>query len=554
MTLRGTIEGATRERVHGWAQDGQDPATRATLLIAVNDQFAARVTADRPREDLRRAGIGDGEHSFDVALKGLSPLHHNVIAVVDERDGSHLPGSPVVVEPAGRFDAEVQAHCATLFLDAADDAALVDRLGFLATQTEALLQLRAERRARRSERMALRQIQRRWGASPEPAPIRGRGQRRAEDAMPPRALFIDHALPLPTRDAGSAAVLSHMLSLRRLGFEVGFVGADMAPDRSGVLDGLGIAHYPAPWHGSVEEVLRREAESFDLVYLHRGLTGERYLPLVRAHQPRARVIYSVADLYHLRVARQAAAEDRPELEQLARRIRRDELRLAAMVDVVVTHSPHEAAILREHIPPARVHVVPWSVPARPTCVAFERRSGMAFIGHYGHAPNHDAALWLIEEIMPCLRAFQPGITCLLVGSDMPQSLRRTAELGQAGVEAIGQVAALAEVFDRVRLTIAPLTFGAGIKGKVLDSLAAGIPCVCTPLAAEGLDLPAPLRALIASDAAGLAASAARLHEDARLNQACAEAGLAYVAETLGEPRIDALMREVAGLGPDEAMA
>ena len=70
---------------------------------------------------------------------------------------------------------------------------------------------------------------------------------------------------------------------------------------------------------------------------------------------------------------------------------------------------------------------------------------MAFIGSYGHAPNFDAAVWLIKEIMPAVRKRDPTIQCLLVGSDMPERLRRIC--GE-GVVAIGYVKDLAEIFDR----------------------------------------------------------------------------------------------------------
>ncbi len=92
----------------------------------------------------------------------------------------------------------------------------------------------------------------------------------------------------------------------------------------------------------------------------------------------------------------------------------------------------------------------------------QQRSGVAFIGSYGHAPNLDAARWLIDEIMPAVRKRNPAIECFLVGSDMPEPLRR---LCKDGVVAIGHVKNLAEIFDRVRLTVAPLTTAPASKAK-----------------------------------------------------------------------------------------
>ena len=96
----------------------------------------------------------------------------------------------------------------------------------------------------------------------------------------------------------------------------------------------------------------------------------------------------------------------------------------------------------------------------------------AFIGGYGHPPNLDAARWLISEIMPLVRQRDPALECLLVGGGLPEGVRQRCG---DGVAALGLVEDLGEIFDRIRLTVAPLRFGAGIKGKVIDSLAAGVP-------------------------------------------------------------------------------
>src|SRR5207248_6443440 len=98
----------------------------------------------------------------------------------------------------------------------------------------------------------------------------------------------------------------------------------------------------------------------------------------------------------------------------------------------------------------------------------------------------DAAKWAAREIMPVLREQVSDIELLLVGSDMPDEV---AALAAPDVVPVGHVPSLDEIFARVRLTIAPLRYGAGLQGKVIDSMAAGIPCVMTSVAAEGLDLP-----------------------------------------------------------------
>ena len=532
MTVRGCLDIATCRRLAGWAQDPATPETAVTLLIVVDDRLVARIVADGIRPDLTRAGMGSGRHGFDLRFpRPLAPQAVHSISVRREHDGVHCPGSPFTLAPA---DPVAQAVVDQLDLGCSDaqlDVLARDR----AVQVERLLALRAARRSGRVWHPGLAAWQARWADA------------RAESGPRPgelRALMIDERLPVPGCDGGSNALLSHAAALQRLGYAVTMVASDLGGgDAAAALQRLGIAVCQRPWYASVEEVLRLEPGAFDLVYLHRLQVAECYLPLLRLLQPTARLLYAVADLHHLRQARQAAVQGRPELAAAAEQTRARELVAAWTASAVLTHSPVEAALLRDAAPAASVHVVPWAVPLRPTPVAWADRHGFAFIANYSHAPNRDAVLWLLEDILPLVRQADASLRCLLAGADLPP---RLAE-GIDGVDVVGQVAALGTLFDRVRLTIAPLTFGAGIKAKVLDSMAAGIPCVMTPIAAEGLDLPPLLRGLVATDAANLAALVRRVHDDAALNQAVSAAGLAFVRTTCGERRVDRALRGAAGL-------
>jgi glycosyltransferase involved in cell wall biosynthesis len=182
---------------------------------------------------------------------------------------------------------------------------------------------------------------------------------------------------------------------------------------------------------------------------------------------------------------------------------------------------------------------------------------VAFVGSFGHAPNLDAGLFLIEQVMPLMWANGQNIPCVLVGSDFPAVLRAAVDAAPGPVQVLGQVPKLAAVWDRVRLSVAPLRFGAGLKGKVLDSLAAGIPCVCTPIAAEGADLPGEFADITGKDPQALAAIILRLRDDEAENARFAEAGLAWVGAHLSAERIDRALAAAVraeALAPAPAMA
>jgi O-antigen biosynthesis protein len=545
--LRGNLDLANLRQAAGWAQEDSQPDVPVSLLVIDNDKLLGRILANRYREDLENAGIGTGRHGFEFQFpKSLPPFEKHVIKVCREADGAELPKSPVVIEPSQVFDKAAQDALSDIIRRSGAETDIAVKIDFLADELDRLLQQFADLDSKRFERGQYRQLLQRWRRSPQEAQSAAMPGAAAPPRAVHRALIIDDRIPKPDRDAGSLAILGHMLSLQRLGFDIAFASATefnaSDADCAG-LTALGMACCRAPHYGSIEEVLRRQAGEFDVVYLHRVANAMKYGELARHHNPKARRIYSVADLHHLRLARQAGAEDRPELLARSQWLRFIEYVAAVSADAVITHSNEEAQALAKQIPSGKIHTVRWAVPAQPTSRSFAERSGIAFIGGYSHEPNLDAARWLIDEIMPQVRKRKPDIECFLVGSNLPEQIRR---LCGNGVTAVGYVKDLAEIFDKVRLTVAPLNFGAGIKGKVIESLAAGVPCVCTPLAAEGLEFPEALQACVADNAKGLASLICDLHEAQTMNEACGRAGLDYVSEIFSVERLDIGMRGVLG--------
>jgi autotransporter passenger strand-loop-strand repeat protein len=184
-------------------------------------------------------------------------------------------------------------------------------------------------------------------------------------------------------------------------------------------------------------------------------------------------------------------------------------------------------------------VVGWPVETVPCNVPFARRSGIAFIGSAAHEPNRDAVQWLIEEIMPRVWERSPAIMCEIVGADWPDVFTNPLD---HRIWLAGAVPELSTLFARVRLTVAPLRFGAGIKGKVLESLAAETPCVLTHVAAEGLPLTGSLRRLIGDTSDQIADLICDLHASASRNAKLGKAGRKMVAATFNFDRVLAELR------------
>jgi glycosyltransferase involved in cell wall biosynthesis len=539
--LQGNIECCDRFRASGWVFDPTYPTQRVRLEICYDGAVIGHAMADRYRHDLEAVGyLGDGCCSFSfVHPVPLRLLSARTIEIRRAADGAPMPGSPVMLPAVTRFDGECRAVVTQLLQDVAQTAVqpsdLDDVIGYLMQETEQLLAARA--RLDGGARANVTNIHQRWG-SLLPIPSVGR----AAPDLRPHALFVDELLPARGMSGGYSAAIDHMCSMMRLGFDVSFMASRDIGDsgnRATMLAELGISVLVAPWYASIEEALRRQSGRIDVVYLHRAGNAAAYGRLVRQCCPQALLVYGVADLHHVRMRRQGSVEDRPEVTRRAEHMRFEEMVAARTADVVITHSPAEAALLRAQLPGLSVAVVPWSVPVRASGNTFLQRDGVVFVGNYGHEPNLDAVQWLAQEIVPLVSNQEPAIGFRIVGHGLPQALRR---LAQPGLEMVGPTDALEALLDTARLTIAPLRYGAGLKAKVLESFAAGVPCVGTSIAFEGMALPAVLRGCIADTPDTLAAAVVRLYRDEAMHAAAAEAGRRYVQVNCCESSVDAAMQ------------
>ncbi len=497
----GHLDWATHDGCAGWAWVPGHPEATLEVEVLVDGSPMARAVANAWRPDVKAQGLGTGRYGFSLTFAQSLPRFRRHVVTARAVTGGDLIGA-AQLDAAPKFDpASLPALAAALQAHAVTREGARDVTRFL------IEQLHASRNARHRRSTA------------------------------PLALVLDHAVPRPTEDAGSAAIVSHMQSLQRLGYQVAFVPLDGS---SGPLpEGVACAAWPE--FPNVEDALRQHGDAA-LVYVHRVTSMTLYGPLIRQACPGARLVYAVADLHFLRLGRQAVVEHSAARLAESRRSREQELAASRLADVTLTHSAAEEELLRRLLPGISARVVPWHVPPGPLPYAWRRRRNLLFVGGLAHAPNADALRWLASEIMPRIAGMNPRLRCKLVGVGLTEADR--AWLHPA-MDVLGPVQDISRVYRSARVALAPLRFGAGVKGKVLEAFAAILPCAMTPIAAEGLDLPEALRPLVAADADAFAQLVVALHDDPAANQAAGEAGRALVTRTTSEPVVDAALANVA---------
>lgn len=332
----------------------------------------------------------------------------------------------------------------------------------------------------------------------------------------PQVLVIDALTPAPDHDSGSLRLVNLMRLLREEGAHVVFLPANRAHAGQDTLrlQRMGVEVWHAPFAARAPAWLREHGPRFDAVVLCRHYVASAFLPLVRRHAPRARVVFDTVDLHYLRERRGAElAGDAAQLRAAAG-TRKRELGVIARSDATLVVSAVERDLLAHDAPGARVEIVSNLHRLPGDGPGFDARSGLVFVGGFRHPPNVDGVLWFAREVFPRVRAALPGIVFHCIGGHVPEPIAALASID--GVQVHGHVPDIDPYMRGGRVAVAPLRYGAGVKGKVNLSMAHGQPVVATPLAVEGMHLVDGQDVLVGHDADRFADAVVRLHGDAAL--------------------------------------
>ena len=331
-----------------------------------------------------------------------------------------------------------------------------------------------------------------------------------------QVLIIDALTPQPDRDSGSLRLVNLMRLLIEEGAHVVFVPANRSADGActAALQRMGVECWHAPYAARFPAWLREHGPRFDVTLVSRHYVASEMLPLLRRYAPQARVLFDTVDLHYLRERRAAELAGDAAALRAAMRTRELELALIREADTTLVVSDAERALLAIDAPGARVRVLSNLHRTAPPGPAWSQRDGLLFVGGFRHPPNVDAVLWFAREVFPRIRAARPSLEFHCVGGDVPGEIARLGDI--PGVRIHGHVPDLQPLLDGVRVSIAPLRYGAGVKGKVNQAMAHGLPVVATTAAVEGMYLRDGEDVLVADDAAAFADAVLRLHDDEAL--------------------------------------
>jgi GT2 family glycosyltransferase/glycosyltransferase involved in cell wall biosynthesis len=302
-----------------------------------------------------------------------------------------------------------------------------------------------------------------------------------------RILVIDYQLPMPDWDSGSLRMFQMLKILHGLGHRVTFLPDNVAniPPYSAELQKRGIEVIYHPYVKNIGEYLMAHGPEFDVVVLSRCNIAGKHIANVRQHAPQSRIIFDTVDLHFLRDGREAELTQDASAKLIARDTQQQEYEIVDQADETWVVSSVEQELLRSARPQKSIEVVSNIVDVPGSRTPFSLRRDLLFIGNFLHRPNIDAVLFFIQEIYPLVKQRLSDAKFYVIGDKAPPEV---VSLACENIIIIGWQSDVRPYFENVKLSVAPLRWGAGVKGKINQSMGFGVPVVGTSIAVEGMDL------------------------------------------------------------------
>lgn len=358
-------------------------------------------------------------------------------------------------------------------------------------------------------------------------------------------VVVGYVWPEPNSSAAGYRMLSLLKLYLAQGWQVVFASAAEP----------GMHRYPLSELGVVEQQIALNDDSFDTwiaalkpqaVLFDRFMLEEQFGWRVEQAYPEALRILDMEDCHALRAAREQCAKTSTPLDTAALNSELALREIAAIYrcDITLVISSYEMQLLQQHyqVPESLLCYCPFLLEhtLTPSAVSFEQRQHFIAIGNFRHAPNWHAVLWLKQQIWPLIRARLPKAELHIYGAYPPPKATALHNVRE-GFLVKGWAEDACAVMQQARVCLAPLAFGAGLKGKLLDAMRCGTPSVTTDIGTEGM-LPdsaseqatslnnGEWAGAVANDAQGIANAAVTLYQQPELWAQCQQQGYAIVTE------------------------
>ncbi|WNB78116.1 glycosyltransferase family 4 protein [Methylomonas koyamae] len=346
-----------------------------------------------------------------------------------------------------------------------------------------------------------------------------------------KILAISYSPPMPDLHSGDLRFYSILKILARNHGKVTLVAKDLfewhqkTPDSTRyktMLADIGVILH----EGDIFSALN--SNRFDYIIFEFYYMATEFSDLARRLQPQALSIIDSVDIHFSRLQAKAKLTNSLDDKNEAEKVRTDELNAYQNADIIIAVSEDDKSLLQDLMPDKYIFVLPnvhaiHEIPPRS-----KREFGrLVFIGGFSFPPNLDAILYFLNEIMPLIRAKTTEVKLSIIGSNIPQKI---FDMAATDVDVIGFVPETTSYLQSAYISIAPLRYGGGMKGKVGEALSHGLPVVTTQFGAEGFGL-TPGRDLLVAETPDMFAEAVlKLLADSNYYDEISKAGHRFISD------------------------
>lgn len=361
-----------------------------------------------------------------------------------------------------------------------------------------------------------------------------------------KTIFVmDQSVPQYDKDAGSKVLYRYMMLFRDMGYNVLFMAKDFFEiqpyistlEQNGVVVLTG-SYYVKYW----EEWIKKHGHDIDILVLYRPHIAYEVMDIWKKYSS-AKIVYIACDLHFLRAQREYAVTGKKEALENAKMFKAMEFTVMYQADTVMVFNLEEKQIIKEEFGFQAITVPLYyfdniKLPDRHSAQC----KNILFVGGFLHYPNVDAVQWFVEDIFPLVKEQLPDVKFYIVGSNPPEEVK---DLSRENVIVTGFVTEeeLDRYYQDCRVCVIPLRFGAGVKGKTIEAMHAGIPIVSTQIGLEGIE---EIHTIIKphNTAQGFAEEVIKVYKDEQTIGKCAEIYEQYLKRYFSYEKVCSIFRTV----------
>ena len=364
-------------------------------------------------------------------------------------------------------------------------------------------------------------------------------------------LFVSDPLIIKyDRASGSLRLFTYLKILKELGFHITFIarigstelryrhqlqqeGIEVYENDIKALEWEGfdvntkdIDHTLCPNHDRIFSDRRYDYAIISFWYL-----GRYYIPLIREKSPDTTIILDSVDIHFVRELREAEIKKDEKLKKKAEYLKPKELTVYNKADRVWVVTEQDKKSIESNVRNIPIDIIPNIHLVSSEAPDFDKSRDLLFVGNFAHPPNVDAVDYFIKEIWPGVSQKIPDIRLWIVGNNPPDHIKK---LHSEKIIVTGFVPETKPYLLQSRISVNPLRYGAGMKGKIGEALSFGLPVITTSIGAEGMNLEDNKHALIADSPDTFINQIVRLYNDRELWQKLSAAGRAHVENNWGK--------------------